>query len=97
MSDFVAVTYRPSDYFRMELVESNHGCSVKIWSPRHAPSSSLEIVEIPVIRFVTQFIKEEHDDGVHTCVYIFEIEDQERFYEQAMDGSYEAASAISVI
>ena len=90
MSEFVAVTYRKSEKFNLELVEIDNKQFVKVWAPytdlnsirkkNNLVSINPKVAVMPIIRLFSCFISEEHDDGTSTYVYIFEVKDADRFH-----------------
>ena len=97
MSDFIAITYRQSEEFNLEIVERDCQCFVQISAPRYANSEHFKVVEMPVIRMVTNFVKAVHGDGDVTKCYIFEVRDFLDFYKDAITGSLSCGSKISKI
>jgi len=97
MSEFVAVTYRKSEKFNMEVIEKEGEQFVKVWAPysdlnNMRKENGLICIKsntaiVPIIRLFSCFVSEEHDDGTLTYVYIFEVEDADRFRSDACKGT----------
>ena len=83
MSDFVAVTYRQSEKFNLELVENDDGHFVRIWTTQHTDPPPP--VTVPFIRVISYLVIEDHDDGIPTVFYILEVEDYLRFFGAAAE------------